>query len=127
MRLLTKESSLNFLSDVNYLEGANVNSINVNLTSDDSSVCAKDSISIEVQLECSDKLVRLEMRDLVKYRLADLSGISLFGLSGDPHSLIIEWNDDSVIVAIGVCVNEVNYQDLIASDFFVESKFIYVS
>ena len=127
MRLLTKETSLAFLDEVNYFEGANVNSVNINLTSENSSVCTRDSISIEAQLECSDTLVRLEMRDLVKYRLTDLTGISLFGLSGDPHSLAMAWSDYSVVVAIGVCVDEIHYENLIASDLFVESKAVHVS
>jgi len=126
MRLLTKESSLNFLSDMNYFEGANVNGINVNLTSKDSSICSKDSISVEFQLEGSDRLVRLEMRDIVRYRLTDLTGVSLFGLSGDPHSLMLVWTDSSVVVGIGICVNDIEYQDLVTSDFFIEAGFVYI-
>lgn len=126
MRLLTKESSLNFLSDMNYFEGANVNGINVNLTSKDSSICSKDSISVEFQLEGSNRLVRLEMRDIVRYRLTDLTGVSLFGLSGDPHSLMLVWTDSSVVVGIGICVNDIEYQDLVTSDFFIEAGFVYI-
>lgn len=122
---ITKKSSYNFLCDINYMEGANVNGININLTSNDSLVCAKDSVSIEFQLEGENSIVRLEMREILKYSLTDLVGVSLFGLSGDPHSLIVEWYDDSVVVALGACINEIKYQNLVRSNFFIESKYIY--
>lgn len=127
MKLLTKENYAIFLKEVNYFEGANINSIIVNLASREIvNNCKEDSIVVEFQLECSDDIYILEMSEIIRYRISDLSGISLFGLSGDPHSFMMVWGEGNVVVSIGVCVSEIKYENLISSDFFIESKFICV-
>ena len=64
-------------------------------------------------------MVLLEIKEIMRYRISDLNSITLLGLSGDPHSLMINWAENSVVVAIGVVVMENRYEELIESDFLL--------
>ena len=119
MNELTKLNSRDFLQGINFLEGGNVKQATIDLD--------HNKIQIIAQMECSETIVLIEIRDIVQYKLCDLVGISLLGLSGDPHSLMIEWFEDSVIVVLGSCVKSLDYDELLNAEFFIEAKQIYTA
>lgn len=127
MKLLTKHLSSDFLKKFNYFEGANLNSVKINLKPEKNDFFEDSSIEIELQPESSERIVLLKAKGITNYKIIDESGVSFFGLSGDPHSLIIFWKSESVIISIGAVINEICHEELIDSDFFIEAKSIYIN
>jgi len=65
------------------------------------------------------------MIDVKKYRISDMLGYSMFGMMGHPYDVGYLFVEDSVLVFFGECLAAVDYENIVKSDFFIQSRQIY--
>lgn len=122
LKKLGRYNSEDFLKKVCYLEGGNIEKINI-VFSDTAYNDSCSYVDIYAYPEGRPNLCHMRLNDLNFFKLDASVGVHIFfGLSGYPNSLDIAWTESSVVIAIGANVSDTNVEALKQSDCWFEGR-----